>query len=118
MALPPQLMDSLALKLFVMLRSVGETAVTPDLLGRHLDWVIAQERAGHVFLSGPLAPASRPLHGLTILRAADRAAAETIARQDPFVTEGVVTFALHEWTALEGAIPLTVRLSDGKAAIG
>ena len=103
--------------LFVMLRSVGSTAVTPELLDRHLRWIIGEEQAGRIFLSGPLGTASRPLHGITVLRAGDLTEAEAIARQDPFVAAGVVTFELHEWTVFEGLIPFVVTLSDGRAAV-
>lgn len=114
----PLLADSLGLTLFAMIRTVGETPVTRDLLDRHLAWVIGQEAAGHILLSGPLANGSRPLHGLTIWRVADRAQAEALAAQDPFVEAGVVTFTLHEWTVYEGAISLTLHISRGAAALG
>ncbi len=118
---PPRtalLARSLALKLFVMLRRIGSTAVTPELLDAHLRWMIAEETAGRVFLSGPIGAASRPLHGLTVLRTADLNEAERVARGDPFVAGGVVTFELHEWTVFEGSIPLRLSISSGTATIG
>ena len=113
----PLLADSLGLALVAMIRTVGDTPVTRDLLERHLQWMIAEEAAGHVLLSGPLAPASRPLHGLTIWRVADLAEAEALAARDPFVEAGVVTFTLHEWTVYEGAIPVTLHISRGAGAL-
>ena len=117
-ARPALLARSLALRRFVMLRRVGTAAATPELLDAHLRWVIGEEQAGRIFLSGPLTnPASRPLHGITVLRVADLAEGERVAGLDPFVAAGVVTFELHEWTVFEGAISTTVTLSDGMVTI-
>ena len=117
-ALPPLLAHSLALELVIMLRRVGTTAPTPELLERHLRWVTDREREGAILLSGPIDPASRPLHGMTLIRAGTVEEAELIARQDPFVIEGVVVYDLHRWTALEGSLTLTATISNGRWNIG
>ncbi len=108
------------LKLFVMLRRTLKPALLPERLGEHLRWMIGQEKEGRIFLSGPIAPhpSATALDGLTIVRADSLAAAQEIARNDPFVQSGIVAFEMREWTVNEGAIPVTVTLSDSAAAIG
>jgi hypothetical protein len=49
---------------------------------------------------------------LTILRAANAQEARTLAEADPFVTNGLRTFELKEWTIMEGSLGLKVNLSD------
>ena len=105
---------SARLKLFAMLRQTVRPELLPERLGDHLRWMIGQEKAGAIFLSGPMAPhaGSMPLDGLTLIRAAGLAEAEAIARQDPFVAAGIVTFQMCEWTANEGSISVQLSLSD------
>jgi uncharacterized protein YciI len=105
------------LRLFVMLRRTVNPALLPEKLGAHLRWMIDQEKDGRIFLSGPIAPhvGMTILDGLTVLRASSLAEAEEIGMQDPFVQSGVVAFEMREWTVNEGAIPLTVTLSDSTA---
>lgn len=116
----PLLARAARLTLFVMLRRTVNGALLRDNLTAHLTWMIGEEKRGKIFLSGPVAPHDGPtqLHGLTILRAADMAEAEAIARQDPLIQTGAVTFELRAWTVNEGAIPLTVTLSDSTVSIG
>ena len=108
------------LRLFVMLRRTQKPDMLPKLLGAHLHWMIDREKEGLIFLSGPTTPGvgSTRLDGLTIIRAADLAQAEAIAMQDPFVQNDIVGFELFEWTVNEGAIPVTITLSNSTARIG
>jgi uncharacterized protein YciI len=105
---------SAKLKLFVMLRRTIKPEIQRDSLGDHLQWMIGAEKAGHIFLSGPVAPrdGATALDGLTLIRAATLQDAEAIAQGDPFVARGIVAFEMREWTANEGALSLTVTLSD------
>lgn len=122
MTSPPTILArSARVPLFLMLRYLADQSAGRDVLDRHLDWMVTQERAGKVFLSGPVDSASQTvgdLVGATVLRAADRPEALRIAETDPFVAVGYVDFKLHDWTAYEGAIPFTVRLSDSSVVIG
>ena len=105
---------SAELKMFVMLRRTANPALLLEKLGAHLAWMVGAEKAGHIFLSGPIAPhdGATALNGLTIIRAENLAQANGIAQQDPFVRQGIVTFEMCEWAVKEGAISLTVTISD------
>ena len=107
------------LKLFIMLRRTEKPAELAGAVGAHLRWMIEQEKAGLIFLSGPVAAGAGPtaLDGLTIIRVPDMAAAEALARQDPFIKAGIVSYEMREWTVNEGALPLFVTLSDSSVSI-
>ncbi len=110
---------SVKLKLFVMLRRTEKPAMITEHLGAHLRWMIEREKEGVVFLSGPVTPqqGAAALDGLTILRAGSLAQAAEIARQDPFIQNGVVSFEMREWTVFEGCIPLFITLSDSTVGV-
>ena len=84
------------------------------LLPAHLEYMIGLEKRGLLFASGPLSEgAGLPSGaGLTILRAANAQEARALAEADPFVTNGLRTFELKEWTIMEGSLGLKVNLSD------
>jgi uncharacterized protein YciI len=98
---------------------ISQPSPTPEklmpLLPAHLEYMIALEKRGLVFASGPLSDGGAgPPNGagLTILRAASAQEARALAEADPFVTHGLRTFALKEWTIMEGSLGLRVNLSD------
>jgi uncharacterized protein len=99
----------------VLWRPAAQTtaAEIAEHLDDHLGWMRGLEHQGHVLASGPLleGPGVAPGAGLTVLRAADAAAAEAIAKNDPFVIAGLRGFDVLRWRLMEGAI--TVRLSFG-----
>jgi uncharacterized protein YciI len=84
------------------------------LLPAHLEYMIGLEKRGLLFASGPLSDGAGPPSGagLTILRAASAEEARALAEADPFVTNGVRTFDIKEWTIMEGSLGLKVNLSD------
>lgn len=84
------------------------------LLPAHLEYMIGLEKRGVLFASGPLTEGEGPPTGagLTILRAANAAAARELADADPFVKGGLRTYELKEWTVMEGSLGLRVNLSD------
>jgi len=84
------------------------------LLPAHLEYMIDLEKRGLLFASGPLADGEGPPsgQGLTILRAKSARQAREIAQADPFVTSGLRSFELKEWTVMEGTLSLKVNLSD------
>jgi uncharacterized protein len=102
-------------KLYVVL---SKPVVPPEqlrpFLSAHLQYMIGLEKRGVVFASGPLADAERPPHGegLTILRVDSAAEARAIAQADPFFANGLRSFALKEWTMMEGMLGLRINLSD------
>jgi uncharacterized protein YciI len=83
-------------------------------LPEHLEYMIALEKRGVLFASGPLADGEGPPSGagLTILRAANAQEARKLAEADPLVVNGLRTFELKEWTIMEGTLGLRVNLSD------
>ena len=102
-------------KLYVL---ISKPAVPPEklqpFLMAHLEYMIALEKRGLVFASGPLSDGEGPPsgHGLTVLRAADAKEARALAEGDPFFVNGLRTFELKEWTIMEGTLGLRVNLSD------
>ena len=102
-------------KLFVVL---SKPSATPEklkaLLPAHLEYMIGLEQRGVLFASGPLSDGAGPLSGagLTILRAAGAQEARALAEADPFVTSGLRSFELKEWTIMEGTLGLRVNFSD------
>ena len=102
-------------KLYVILSKGG---ATPEQLGsvlpEHLEFMIGQEKRGVLFASGPLSTApGQPLgDGLTVLRASSADEALDIASADPFVTNGIRTFEVREWTVMEGSLGVRVNFSD------
>lgn len=93
-------------------------SATPDqiaaLLPEHLDYMIGLEKSGVLFASGPLADAEGKTRGdgLTILRAGSAEEARQIASQDPFVTGGLRSFEVREWTVMEGSLGVRINFSD------
>ena len=93
-------------------------AATPEQIAQqlpqHLEYMIGLERKGILFASGPLADpdGQQRGNGLTVLRAASVAAARRIAASDPFVTGGLRTFEVREWTVMEGSLGIRVNFSD------
>jgi uncharacterized protein YciI len=102
-------------KLYVILSKGG---ATPDQIGAllpdHLEYMIALERQGVLFASGPLtaAPGQPAGDGLTVLRVANEDEAQKIASADPFVINKLRSFEVREWTVMEGSLGLRVNLSD------
>ena len=64
--------------------------------------MIANEKKGLLFASGPLSEAdgSQKGRGLTVLRAASAEEARKIAELDPFFVNGLRTFEIREWTVM------------------
>jgi hypothetical protein len=108
-------------KLYVVLSTPldGAAEKLPGHLPAHLDYMIANEKKGIVFASGPLSEAdgSQRGRGLTVLRASSAEEARAIAAQDPFVVNGVRAFEIREWTVMEGSFGVTVNFSDQSMSV-
>jgi hypothetical protein len=97
---------------------LSQASATPEklktLLPAHLEYMIDLERRGVLFASGPLADGEGPPSGagLTILRAASAREARELAEADPFVSSGLRTFQIKEWTVMEGTMGLRINFSD------
>ena len=108
-------------KLYVVLSTPVDGA-GDKLLGHlpaHLDYMIANEKKGIVFASGPLSESdgSQQGRGLTVLRASSSDEARAIAEQDPFFIHGIRTFEIREWTVMEGSFGVTVNFSDQSMSV-
>jgi uncharacterized protein YciI len=105
----------LKLKLFVIFSQGKGLDVTP-YLADHLEYMIALERQGKLFASGPLGDPTKA-DGMTIVRAANEEEARQMALRDPFVVNGIRTFRIVPWTVMEGSLSVTVNFSDQTAKI-
>lgn len=96
------------------LAGTDQAAIEAHMAG-HVRWLLDLEREHVVVLSGPLlsGPGTGPGSGVTVLRAADTAAADAIAAQDPFVTAGLRTYVIYQWRVNEGSIGIQVSLGAG-----
>ena len=107
-------------KLYVLL---SKPRVAPEkltaVLPAHLEYMIALEKRGLVFASGPLTESgAEPAGcGLTILRTKDAGEARAIAEAEPFFVHGLRSFELKEWTVMEGTLGLRINLSDQSVEI-
>jgi uncharacterized protein YciI len=108
-------------KLYVVLSTPIEGGADKLLehLPEHLEYMIANEKKGIVFASGPLSEADggQKGRGLTVLRASGIEEARALAAQDPFVVHGVRTFEVREWTVMEGSFGVTVNFSDQSMSV-
>ena len=101
--------------LYVALRLPGRAERVAELLEAHLQWMVAAERRGELFASGPFVADGVPpgaLGGMSIVRAASLEEAREILSRDPFVAEEVVTLDIRKWMVMEGGVTVTVRFSD------
>ena len=105
----------LRLKLFVIF-SFGKGLDLKPYLAEHLAYMIALEKQGKLFASGPFGDGTKG-DGMTIIRAADAEEAREVALRDPFVVNGIRTFKIEAWTVMEGALSVTVNFSDRSAII-
>jgi len=105
----------LRLRLFVIF-SFGKGLDLKPYLAEHLDYMIALERQGKLFASGPFGDGTKG-DGMTIIRAANAEEARAVALHDPFVVNGIRTFKIEAWTVMEGSLSLTVNFSDRSATI-
>jgi uncharacterized protein len=102
-------------RLFVVLwKSFGHPDLIRRDLDKHLQYIIALEKRGVVFASGPFTPALGVSvgDGLTILRAASIDEARVFANGDPFVLSGARTYDIREWTIMEGRVGVELDFSD------
>ena len=115
----PRLAASAALRLYVIFRRVVNPALMLELRSDHLDWMLEKERDGTLFLSGPLTRnlGDSPYNGLTIVRAESIDHARNVIAGEPFIDRGAMTYDLAEWTVYEGALPVTLRVSDSSATL-
>ena len=76
--------------------------------------MLEKEREGILFLSGPISQGvgDATYNGLTVLHAADIDAARRLIEDEPYIAQRVMTYDLMEWTVFEGALEVTLSLSN------
>ena len=102
-------------KLYVVLsKGAADPKRLAGHLPEHLEYMIALEKKGVLFASGPLSDSEGAMRGdgLTILRAPSVEEARRIAETDPFFVAGLRSFELREWTLMEGSFGVRVNFSD------
>lgn len=112
---------ALALELFL----VESTPCAPperrqQLLADHLAYQKKIEAAGKLFLAGPLSDSSGEEMsgaGMMIYRAGSMEEARKIASGDPMHSQGGRQFAIRRWLVNEGALSLSLTLSDQAVAL-
>src|SRR5215217_3469405 len=82
-----------------------------DCLPEHLEYMIALEKTGVVFASGPFTEGTAPPRGegMTILHVSSEAEARQLAEADPFFTRGLRSFTIREWMLMEGALSMRIN---------
>jgi uncharacterized protein YciI len=104
----------------VMSKGNGRPDLIANVLPEHLEYMIGLEKAGILFMSGPLGAGDGASagDGLTVLNVDTLEHAQTLAGDDPLVRAGARTFSVREWTVMEGRMQFTLSLSDKSLAIG
>ncbi len=113
-AIDPRLANSAKLRVYLVLRRIVDPARLVALRSEHLGWMLDKERAGVLFLSGPISQnvGDASYHGLTVLHAEDIDAARRLIEDEPYIAQRVMTYDLMEWTVFEGSLGVTLSLSD------
>ena len=85
-----------------------------QLLPVHLDFMIALEKQGKLFLSGPATGRDGKFGqvGLTVLNVATIAEAEAIWADEPFFRAGQRDAEFFVWRLMEGRLDMSFDLSD------
>jgi uncharacterized protein len=109
-------------QLFVV-TSKAEKGFAPlkEHLPAHLAYLRTLEDTGELFMGGPLFnddPAQWSGDGLLVYAASDLADAKRIADADPLHQSGARSYTVRAWLVNDGALSLTVRLSDQKGEVG
>jgi uncharacterized protein YciI len=73
-------------------------------LGGHIGFMRSLEERGLMVLGGPYADDDSPdgIVGMAIIRAADHAAAEAVAAEDPSLAAGLIVARVRPWRAVMG----------------
>lgn len=89
------------------------------LLSQHLDFMIDLEKRGLLFLSGPTIDEDGSIGqvGLTVLNVTTLEKAREIWSEEPFFKAGQRDAEFRKWRLMEGALNLTISLSDAKAGL-
>ena len=109
-----RLKDRMLKRVFYVMR---RRIVAPEKLSAamldHYRWIIALEKQGMVFASGPVSDSDgKPGVGMTVFRAEGFEEAARLAAGDPFCLCGAAEFDIVSWQVNEGRISLSADFSD------
>ena len=84
------------------------------LLPAHLDFMVALEKKGLLFLSGPLQGKEGPMgqYGLTVLNVRTIEEAQAVWADEPFFKSGQREADYFVWRLMEGELRLSLDLAD------
>lgn len=106
---------SLAFELFIIQSTPAEPPETiRKYLPAHLAYQSEMEKAGKLFLAGPLSDESGEEMsgaGLIIYRAGSMQEARSLAAADPMHDKGGRTFTVRRWLVNEGTVSIRIGLS-------
>lgn len=104
---------------YVMFRTVVDRSRLAGAALEHYRWIIALEKQGRVFASGPLFEADGSQGaGMTVFRADTAEEAAALAAGDPFCVAGGVSFVVRRWQLNEGRLQVQLDLSDQSYSLG
>ena len=98
---------------FVMTRKMIDPGKLVPVLLDHYRWMIALEKQGKVFASGPMFEKDGQQGvGMTVFRVDSWEEAEQLAGADPFCEAGAVGFDIQRWQVNEGRVNISIDFSD------
>ncbi|MEO0367682.1 MAG: YciI family protein [Pseudomonadota bacterium] len=102
-------------ELWVIETNPAKPELFRDNIMPHLQYQLELEAKGVMFAAGPLIAKKDtppPLNsGLIVIRAKDKAEAQSIADADPMHSSGARTYTLRKWIVNEGSINVSIKLS-------
>ncbi|MDJ1016810.1 MAG: YciI family protein [Paracoccaceae bacterium] len=105
----------------VMSTPAADPGKIREVLPAHLEYQAEQERAGALFLAGPMSDETGNEMqgiGLIVYQAPSLEAARALAEADPMHQSGARTFVLRRWLVNEGSLTLSVGLSAKTVSMG
>lgn len=114
MPLPERLGAMLNFEVVAILSKPLPGFMPGKLLPAHLDFMVALEKKGLLFLSGPLQGKDGPMGqlGLTVLNVRTIEEAQAIWAEEPFYRSGQREAEYFVWRLMEGEVNLSLDLSS------
>lgn len=111
----PRLEKSMQARFYVATLRFVDRSRMEELKSIHLTKLLEMEKSGALFLSGPANSPDGDLNGFLVLRADSLEDARAMVDAEPFIAQGVMECDVYEWSVFQGAIAVSVHLSDGTA---
>lgn len=111
----PRLENALQTRFYLAALRIIDRDRMEELKSIHLTKLLEMEKTGALFLSGPANGPDGNLNGFLVLRANSLADARAMVDAEPFIAEGVMECDVYEWTIFQGAVAVSVNISNGTA---